>query len=158
MIQITFLPTPIGKMGISAEDGRLVRLFFDISGLPEQWVRDNDDPLLRETVRQMNAYFAGGLRAFDLPYRLDAPSFTADVLEQLKTVPYGQTTTYRALAAAVGKPEAARAVGQALHRNPLPILLPCHRVLPADGRLGGYALGAERKRYLLALESRVCHG
>lgn len=102
--------------------------------------------------RQLDEYFAGTRRQFDLPVDLRAAPFQRSVLEELARLPYGEVATYGELARRIGKPRAARAVGGALNRNPLPIVIPCHRVVGAGGALVGYAGGVERKRALLDLE------
>lgn len=110
--------------------------------------------LLDPTHRQLDGYFAGHLHAFELTVDLAAlPAFQRGVLEELQRVPYGGTATYAELAVRVGKPRAARAVGGALNRNPVPIVVPCHRIVGSSGSLTGYAGGLERKRALLALEA-----
>ena len=152
MIHITFIQTPIGKIGLSAENGALVRVFFDASGLPEQWIRDDRDPALVEAGRQLTAYFAGGLRDFDLPLVPAVSDFAASVLRETARIPYGETVSYGEIAARIGKPTANRAVGGALNKNPLPIVIPCHRVIAANGRLNGYAYGIDMKKMLLRLE------
>jgi O-6-methylguanine DNA methyltransferase len=103
--------------------------------------------------RQLDEYFEGVRREFDIAadLRIEAP-FRRRVLAELERVPYGQTTTYGALARRAGRPRAARAVGTVMNRNPIPIVLPCHRVVGADGRLVGYGGGIERKEALLRLE------
>jgi methylated-DNA-[protein]-cysteine S-methyltransferase len=107
---------------------------------------------LGDAAAQLDEYFAGRRRRFDLELDLDAPPFQRDVLGELALVPYGEVATYGELARRIGRPRAARAVGGALNRNPLPIVLPCHRVVGATGSLVGYAGGLDRKRTLLALE------
>lgn len=109
-------------------------------------------PLSREAARQLDAYFRGRRTGFDLPYRLGKPGFTAAVLEQVARIPYGDFLSYGEVAAAAGNPRAARAAGQAVGANPLPILIPCHRVLTTGGGLGGFGCGLEVKRVLLNLE------
>jgi methylated-DNA-[protein]-cysteine S-methyltransferase len=112
-----------------------------------------------ETRRQLEEYFAGDRRSFELPVDLRlAREFGRTVLHELARVPYGELTTYGALAARAGKPRAARAVGMVMNRNPLPIVLPCHRVVGASGSLVGYAGGLERKRALLELEGASPRG
>jgi len=110
------------------------------------------DPLLDEALAQLRAYFAGRLTTFDLPLRLEVPRFTGSVLRALDGIPYGATSTYGRLAALAGRPGAARAAGQAVGANPLPVVLPCHRVLAGDGSLGGFGAGLSWKRFLLTLE------
>ncbi len=109
-------------------------------------------PLDREARRQLRDYFAGRREEFDLPVGKDLPRFTARVLDAVAKIPFGATRSYGDLAKAVGSPRAARAVGQAVGSNPLPLLIPCHRVLAAHGRIGGFGGGPEWKRFLLDLE------
>jgi len=111
--------------------------------------------LLRTAVVQLGEYFSAGRTAFDLPLDLPGPGFRREVLSALLTVPFGTTTTYGALARLAGSPGAARAVGGACGRNPLCVVVPCHRVLGASGTLTGYVGGPERKTYLLELERRA---
>jgi methylated-DNA-[protein]-cysteine S-methyltransferase len=105
--------------------------------------------------RELDEYFEGKRREFDLPIDLRVAAFNEEVLHELARVPYGVTTTYGALAAKVGRPNAARAVGTVMNRNPIPIVLPCHRVLGANGSLTGYAGGLDRKLQLLQLEGAI---
>jgi methylated-DNA-[protein]-cysteine S-methyltransferase len=107
---------------------------------------------LDEVRRELDEYFEGKRREFDLPLDLRVAPFYADVLRELALVPYGRTDTYGSLAAKVGRPRAARAVGTVMNRNPIPIVLPCHRIVGANGSLTGYAGGLDVKRALLALE------
>jgi methylated-DNA-[protein]-cysteine S-methyltransferase len=107
----------------------------------------------REVARQLTEYFGGRRTSFDLPLRVDALPFTAAVLAAVEAIPFGETLTYGDVALAVGRPLAARAVGQAVGANPLPILIPCHRVLAAGQRIGGFGAGLPWKRFLLGLES-----
>lgn len=119
-----------------------------------QEIRDDrrPSPLDRETARQLRAYFARERTRFDLPLHFDLPGFTKRVLERVERIPFGATLSYGEVAHAVGAARAARAVGQAVGSNPLPLLIPCHRVLAADGRLGGFGCGMAWKRFLLDLE------
>ena len=105
--------------------------------------------------RELDEYFEGKRRDFDLPIDLRVAAFNEEVLRELARVPYGVTTTYGALVAKVGLPTAARAVGTVMNRNPIPIALPCHRVLGANGSLTGYAGGLDRKLQLLQLEGAI---
>jgi methylated-DNA-[protein]-cysteine S-methyltransferase len=109
-------------------------------------------PLDREASRQLREYFAGRRRVFDLPTAPSARTFTGRVLEAVHGIPFGAALSYGEVAAAVGSPGAARAVGQAVGSNPLPLVIPCHRVLAAHGRLGGFGGGLAWKRFLLDLE------
>jgi len=115
--------------------------------------RDDTDPLLRGAIQQLRAYFARELKEFDIPRDPDGSPFQRRVWAQLEKVGYGQTASYGEIAGALGMTAAAsRAVGLANGRNPIPIVIPCHRVVGADGKLTGYAGGLERKRLLLELE------
>ena len=109
------------------------------------------DAVTRVAAHQLKEYFAGKRTDFDFPIRLDTRGFTDRVLRQLARIPYGETLSYGEVAGAVGNPRAARAVGQAVGSNPLPIVFPCHRVLAADG-IGGFGSGLRWKRFLLRLE------
>ena len=111
------------------------------------------DPLLLEAAEQLRAYFAGELREFDLPLAPDGTAFQRDVWDAVSAVPYGSTATYSDIAGAVGRPAACRAVGAANGRNPLPVIVPCHRVIGSAGGLTGYGGGLDRKRSLLDLEA-----
>ena len=110
------------------------------------------DALSREVGRQLRAYFAGKSTEFDLPYRIEATEFTTAILEVVARIPYGSTMTYGEVAAVAGRPRAARATGQAVGANPLPLIIPCHRVLAAGDALGGFGCGLDAKRFLLRLE------
>jgi len=111
------------------------------------------DPLLLDAADQLRAYFAGKLREFDLPLAPRGTPFQLSVWDAVSAIPYGSTATYAEIAAAVGRPSACRAVGAANGRNPLPVIVPCHRVIGAAGALTGYGGGLERKRFLLDLEA-----
>ena len=109
-------------------------------------------PVLMQAERELEEYFAGRRTAFSVPLSMHGTPFQLEVWEALRAIPYGETRSYAALAAQIGRPRACRAVGMANHVNPLPILVPCHRVLGADGHLTGYAGGLDVKKYLLKLE------
>jgi methylated-DNA-[protein]-cysteine S-methyltransferase len=115
-------------------------------------------PLDREARRQIADYFAGRRREFDLPVAPDLPRFTAAVLDAVARIPFGEARSYGEIAKAVGSPKAARAVGQAVGKNPLPLLIPCHRVLASEGRIGGFGCGLSWKRFLLDLEGIATRG
>lgn len=141
--------SPLGPLTLTEVDGVLRRL--DFASAPS----DTTTPLLREAERQLRAYFAGELRQFDLPLDPQGTPFQQQVWAALREIPYGEVRSYGQIAAAIGNPKACRAVGMANHRNPLPILIPCHRVCGSDGSLTGYGGGIERKRWLLELELEV---
>ena len=111
------------------------------------------DPLLLDAADQLRAYFAGELREFDLPLAPRGTPFQLSVWDAVSAIPYGSTATYAEIGAAIGRPSACRAVGAANGRNPLPLIVPCHRVIGAAGALTGYGGGLERKRSLLDLEA-----
>ena len=119
----------------------------------EGGARDDAHPLLAEAVRQMRAYFEGRLRVFDLPLELAGTPFQLRVWDHVRRIPYGKVRSYGEVAAAIGTPRAVRAVGGANGRNPVPIVVPCHRVIGSGGRLVGYGGGLEWKRFLLDLEA-----
>lgn len=151
---IAVMPSPIGWLRIRQTGDALTMLEICGEGAPQP----PETPLLQEACRQLEAYFAGRRQAFDLPLSFAGlPPFFQTVLGVLEAqVPFGKTVSYGQLAALCARPGAARAVGSAMGRNPLPILVPCHRVLPGDGRLGQYSAGgAEIKERLLALERRL---
>ena len=145
---------PLGPMTVVAQDGALAGLY--LSGQrhrpPVDRLGERDDATLPGLQEQLGAYFAGQLRTFDVPLAAVGTPFQAEVWAALRAVPYGATTTYGALAATIGRPSAVRAVGAANGRNPVCLVVPCHRVVGADGSLTGYAGGLDRKRALLALE------
>jgi methylated-DNA-[protein]-cysteine S-methyltransferase len=153
----TTLDSPLGPLRLLAEDERLIGLYFpDHRRGPEpgdHWVED--PPAFASLADQLDAYFRGELRAFDVPTHLEGSTFQLQVWDLLRRIAYGETVTYGELAAATGHPSAARAVATAVARNPISIVVPCHRVLGAGGTLTGYAGGLERKQWLLELESRV---
>lgn len=122
------------------------------------WVRDDDKAPLREAIAQLRAYFDGTLTAFDLPLAPRGTPFQLEVWRELCNIRYGETISYAALARRIGRPTASRAVGHSNGRNPISIIVPCHRVIGADKSLTGYAGGLDRKRSLLALEARVAGG
>jgi methylated-DNA-[protein]-cysteine S-methyltransferase len=110
-------------------------------------------PLMRETLAQLRAYFAGDLRVFDVPLEVVGTDFQKRVWSALRTIPFGETRSYSQIAGQIGSPRAVRAVGAANGRNPIPIIVPCHRVIGASGSLVGFGGGLEWKRFLLGLEA-----
>lgn len=146
------IQSPLGPLTLVEEDGALVQLSFDGYTVLES--EEVDSPLLREAERQLASYFAGQLQVFSLPLCTRGTPFQEKVWCALQKIPYGETRTYGELAAMIGQPTAARAVGGANHRNPLAIIIPCHRVVAAHGGLGGYGGGLDKKQWLLALEEK----
>lgn len=143
--------TPFGPMVLEGEE-TLTRLWLP-NTLPDDRGRGEETPLLRAARTQLLEYLSGARRSFDLPLDPAGTDFQRSVWEALRAIPYGQTRTYGEIAAVVGRPKAVRAVGQANHVNPLPIFIPCHRVVGKNGALTGYAGGLNLKSALLALES-----
>ena len=144
--------TSFGPMALGEEEGAIVRLYLPNSPTPR--LMSHATPLLAEGERQLTEYFAGERERFDLPLELKGTPFQQKVWRALLGIPYGQTCTYGDIARAVDSPRGFRAVGMASNRNPIPILVPCHRVVGAGGALVGYAGGLELKAALLALERR----
>jgi methylated-DNA-[protein]-cysteine S-methyltransferase len=148
----SLLPHPTGVLSLIATDQGLEQIRFDAS-VPEGAVRCNDHPILTETARQLKAYFACDLRDFDLPLVMNGTPFQVRVWQALLEIPYGETRSYAQQARVVGAPDAVRAVGAANGRNPIPIVVPCHRVIGSNGKLTGFGGGLPLKRWLLDLES-----
>jgi methylated-DNA-[protein]-cysteine S-methyltransferase len=146
--------TPIGEMTVAADDAGLRHVLFPDNKYPpagrDGWRRDTD--ALRAPREQLLAYFAGELAAFDLALAPTGTPFQVKVWTMLAAIPYGQTWSYGELARRIGEPKAVRAVGAANGRNPLPVILPCHRVIGADGSLTGFGGGLPLKKFLLGHE------
>jgi len=142
--------SPLGAIEIKADDEAITGLRL-LNKNPEPW-QTSANPLIVETGKQMDEYFAGKRRAFELPLSPEGTPFQQKVWKQLQEIPYGQTISYAQLAKAVGNPKACRAVGSANGKNPIAIIIPCHRVIASDGSLGGFASGLDNKMQLLALE------
>ena len=152
----TVVDSPIGKILLTAEDGALTRLYMSPFHLDSAWAHDPE--ALAEPARQLAEYFAGERTEFELELRPAGTAFQQAVWAKLLEIPYGETTSYGALALQLGDPRKVRAVGLANGRNPISIVVPCHRVIGADGSLTGYGGGLERKRHLLDLEAEVVAG
>lgn len=150
--------TPIGPLRLVADDGGLREIHFEAGRHPrapsESW-QARETEVLREARVQLAAYFSGQLRAFDLPLAPRGSPFQLRVWRALRDVPYGTTCSYSDVARRLGNASATRAVGAANGRNPLPIVVPCHRVIGADGSLTGYGGGLAIKRFLLRLEGAL---
>ncbi|MCS0638495.1 methylated-DNA--[protein]-cysteine S-methyltransferase [Streptomyces sp. LP05-1] len=151
----TVTDSPYGPLTLVATDAGLRGLYMTDQRHrpPEETFGDPDPRPFTEAIRQLGAYFAGELTAFQLPLDLTGTPFQRRVWELLLTIPYGETRTYGELAALLGNPHASRAVGLANGRNPVGIVVPCHRVIGTGGGLTGYGGGLDRKRRLLAFES-----
>jgi methylated-DNA-[protein]-cysteine S-methyltransferase len=151
--------SPIGELLVAQTDRGLARISYFPDGMEDTLARSFGARVLRtpldEVRRELEEYFEGRRESFDLPLDLRVAPFHADVLQELARVPYGRTETYGGLARKVGRPRAARAVGTVMHNNPIPIVLPCHRIVGANGSLTGYAGGLDVKRRLLELEGAL---
>lgn len=142
--------SPIGKIYVIEADGAVVSIDFTP---PTGCEVGDGSPLLEQVCGLLDEYFRGGQPDFSLvPLRAEGTLFQQEVWKALLTIPYGETRTYGQIAHMIGRPKAVRAVGGACGRNPLPILVPCHRVVGADGSLTGFSCGLDRKRFLLSLE------
>lgn len=152
----THYDSPVGPVLLVSDGVALTGLYLNHPPLPaDGWREDADAVPFPEARRQLDAYFAGDLRgAFDLPLALGGTDFQRRVWDELRGIPYGETISYGELARRVGDPKAARAVGMANGRNPISIVVPCHRVVGAGGKLVGYSGGLPRKSALLAHEQR----
>ena len=150
------LESPIGPLLLVSEDSRLSQITFAEGGrsaIPKaQWREDAAG--LREPIRQLRAYFTGELETFDLSLAPEGTPFQQKIWGELLKIPYGNTTSYGELARRIGNPKASRAVGLANGSNPIPIVIPCHRVIGSNGKLTGYGGGLRIKEKLLALERR----
>jgi methylated-DNA-[protein]-cysteine S-methyltransferase len=155
-IRYSWIESPLGKVLLVAEgDGLRGAYFHDQKYVPEidpAWKRDDDAPVLRAARRQIDEYFRGARDGFELTLAPVGTAFQRAIWNAIAEVPRGATRTYAALATRVGRPDCARAAGSATGRNPLSIIVPCHRIVGSDGSLTGYAGGLDRKRYLLAHE------
>ncbi|HEY3087987.1 MAG TPA: methylated-DNA--[protein]-cysteine S-methyltransferase [Jatrophihabitantaceae bacterium] len=148
----TVIASPVGSLRLQADDGGLTGIWFVGNGEPERGDLDSD-PVLRAAAEQLAEYFAGRRTGFELPLAATGTPFQRAVWDALQEIPYGRTWSYADVALHIGNPRAVRAVGAANGRNPLPIVVPCHRVVGANGTLTGYGGGLENKRILLDLES-----
>lgn len=147
----TYYNSPLGMIELTVEAGKLTSARFN-PVIPEEGVLSKNK-VLEETVKQLDEYFSGTRKAFDLPMKPLGTRFQQMVWKALVSVPFGRTISYGELSAKIGKPGAERAVGHANAENPLAIIIPCHRVVGADGKLTGYAGGLWRKNWLLTFEN-----
>ena len=147
-----FRDFPFGRFGVEEKEGAVTHLYLNPAGavFPAE---ERETPLLAEAMRQLAEYFAGERREFELPLAPEGTPFMRRVWAELVKVPYGATATYGEIAERIGNPGGSRAVGLANNRNPIAIIIPCHRIIGSSGKLVGYAGGVELKERLLALES-----
>jgi methylated-DNA-[protein]-cysteine S-methyltransferase len=153
MMNYTYMESPIGPLLLAGDEAGLRRIGFPNKQESTGAWREDASPF-RDAVRQLKAYFAGELREFDLLLRMDGTPFQMSVWRNLRDIPYGETISYGELARRVGNPKASRAVGLANGANPIPIVVPCHRVIGSNGKLTGFGGGLNTKETLLALERK----
>jgi methylated-DNA-[protein]-cysteine S-methyltransferase len=156
LISYTTMKSPVGTLLLAGEAAGLRLVHFSTGRRPKAPQRDwiEDRAPFKEAIRQLGAYFEGKLKGFDLPLVLDGTEFQLLVWNNLREIPYGETVSYGQLARRIGRPDAPRAVGLANGSNPIPIIIPCHRVIGSNGDLTGFGGGLPVKKKLLALESR----
>jgi methylated-DNA-[protein]-cysteine S-methyltransferase len=150
-LKLYFHHTAIGRIGIAEDNGSITNLFFETDAVPQN-VEMCETELIKEAFRQLEAFLAGELKSFSLPLAPRGTEFMRAVWKILCGVPYGKTASYKEIAIASGNPKAARVVGMANNKNPIPLLIPCHRIIGTDGKLVGYRGGLDVKRKLLELE------
>ena len=155
VVNYTCMESPVGPLLLAASEGGLHHIIFAKGkrAKPDPGWFEDAKPL-RETIKQLRAYFAGELEEFDVPLAPEGTAFQRSVWRNLCDISYGETISYGELARRVGNPKASRAVGLANGQNPIPIIIPCHRVIGSDGKLTGYGGGLPIKEKLLALEQR----
>ena len=151
MNNIFFYQTDIGEIGIAENRGNITNIYFENEQIPRNNIAFETDTL-KEAARQLQDYLAGKLREFDLPLALAGTDFMLRVWKSLLNIPYGETRSYQKIALSVGNKKASRAVGYACNQNPIPIIIPCHRVIGTKGKLTGFGEGLELKARLLELD------
>lgn len=152
-MKLYFRQTELGEIGIAESDGSITNVYLNTDTVPPDAEICETD-LIREAFLQLGAYLAGDLKQFSLPLAPSGTDFMRKVWKTLCEVPYGKTASYKDIAVAVGNPRAARAVGLANNKNPIPVFIPCHRIIGANGKLVGYRGGLDVKKKLLDLENR----
>jgi methylated-DNA-[protein]-cysteine S-methyltransferase len=156
MIDLFFYKTDLGKIGIASSESFITNLYFQEKQIPKN-AFINETEVLREAGQQLQNYLSGRLKDFSLPLSPSGTDFMLHVWKSLQAIPYGETRSYQEIAQTIGNIKASRAVGQANHRNPIPIIIPCHRVIGANGKLVGYGGGLKIKSYLLELEKQYAN-
>ena len=150
-----YLESPIGRLRLVSNGAQLTAIEFENLQADEAGGEERNDPALKACSNQLGEYFAGKRKTFDLPLAPAGTDFQQNVWQALKAIPYGELRSYRDIAESLHNPKAVRAVGAANGKNPLPIIVPCHRVIGSDGSLTGFAGGLEAKRVLLRLEGAI---
>lgn len=165
MAYVKYIETKLGKIGIVEEDSKIVKVIIvnennkkskdkEDSKNDYENYQEKDTELLLEAKKELEEYFEGKRKEFDLPLEQEGTEFQKRVWNALEKIPYGETRTYKEVAKMIGNEKASRAVGMANNKNNIPIIVPCHRVIGSNGKLVGYALGLDMKKYLLDLEKK----
>lgn len=153
MASVFYYPSPVGRLGIAEDRGLIEQIFFaDVEDRRIDAYAIEESPVISLAAKQLNEYFAGQRKVFDLPLNFIGTDFQKRVWQALTQIPYGQLRSYKDIALAVGSPKGFRAVGLANNRNPIVIVVPCHRVVGSGGSLTGYGGGLSVKEYLIGLE------
>ncbi|MGN1297615.1 MAG: methylated-DNA--[protein]-cysteine S-methyltransferase [Clostridia bacterium] len=152
MKYVKMMDAKVGIISLIEEDNKIIEI--RINKKVEDDIIKKDTPVLKETEKQLGEYFEGKRKTFDVPLNPKGTNFMKKVWTALQNIPYGEVRTYQQIAEEVESPKAARAVGMANHRNPIPIIIPCHRVIGSNGKLVGYALGMDMKKFLLDWEKK----
>ena len=153
MKKIFFYKTDIGRIGIIEEGNFITNLYFQRENIPQDAVVYETE-LLKEAGEQLQSYLSGRIKNFTLPLAPSGTDFLLCVWKSICTIPYGETRSYKKIAQSIGNKNASRAIGLASNYNPIPIFIPCHRVIGANGKLTGYRLGLQIKAHLLELEKQ----
>ncbi|HWD17633.1 MAG TPA: methylated-DNA--[protein]-cysteine S-methyltransferase [Verrucomicrobiae bacterium] len=149
------IPSPVGKLLLTADESALTGVHFadrDVSAARRNGATDAGHPILKKAAQQLAEYFAGKRTAFSIPWRLAGTTFQEKIWQEIARIPYGKTISYSELAARAGSERAVRAAGTSTGRNPVAIIIPCHRVMGKSGGLCGFGGGLDKKRFLLKLE------
>tara|TARA_Y100000996_G_scaffold54581_1_gene37171 strand:- start:89 stop:571 length:483 start_codon:yes stop_codon:yes gene_type:complete len=160
MNEFCFIESPIGVLKLEAESDCISKIKFkdgDSLKLRKESRHNGESSILIQTSKQINEYFNGTRKVFEIPFKLNLPPFYTKVLLEVKKIKYGEVASYGKIAKMVGNNEAVRAVGTANAKNPLPIIIPCHRIISWNGKLGGYSGGLDKKSFLLEHESNLLH-
>ncbi len=144
--------SPIGTLYIVEENEKIIEIRYENE---KEEVLEKNTKILEKAVQELEEYFKGKRKEFDIPLNPKGTEFMKKVWKELQKIPYGKTTSYGKIAEKIGNPKASRAVGMANHNNPIPIIIPCHRVIGKNNKMVGYALGIDKKEYLLNLELKV---
>ena len=160
MNEFCFVDSPIGVLELEAESNFISRIKFKESNslqLFKESKQNGQSPILVKASKQIDEYFYGNRKFFEIPFKLNVPPFYKKVLSEVKKIKYGETASYGKIARMAGNNRAVRAVGTANAKNPLPIIIPCHRIISSNDNIGGYSGGLDKKLYLLGHESSLFH-